>query len=164
MAEHDGHAKNLEYLYRQYRQGLFTLALSITACPGQAEDAIQEAFARIWRNHASQDIGPAYLFAAVRNAARDQRRRTRPSPELPVSIFDNRPGPAASAEASEAATLVQQCLQELDEASREVVVMKLYADLTFDQIAQATSEPLQTLASRYRRALVRLKARLGSCI
>jgi RNA polymerase sigma-70 factor, ECF subfamily len=164
MAEHDGNAKNLEELYRQYRQGLFTLALSITACPGKAEDAVHEAFARICRNHAGQDIGPAYLFAAVRNAARDQRRRTRPSQELPISIFDNRPGPAASAETSEAAALARQYLQELDEPSREVVVMKLYANLTFDQIAQVTSEPLQTLASRYRRALLRLKERLESCV
>lgn len=164
MTRSDGIAPKLEDLYRQYRQGLFTLALSITACPGRAEDAIQEVFARIYRNRPDQPIGPAYLFAAVRNAAREQRRKIRPTDELDASLFDIQPGPDDSAQTHEASEHVRRCLAEMDDDTRELIVMKVYAGLTFDQIAQITAEPLQTVASRYRRALLRLKERLGSCV
>jgi RNA polymerase sigma-70 factor (ECF subfamily) len=167
MTEHRGSRLQLEQIYRQYRQGLFTLALSVTGCPARAEDAIQDAFERMCRTRPGcegEEISAGYVFAAVRNAARDQRRRLRLAEELPVSIFDDRPTPEARAEADESAEVLRKCLQELDEDSREVVVMKIYAGLTFDEIAKAMSEPLQTVASRYRRALQRLKDRLGSCV
>lgn len=168
MAETNEQPQPLDAIYRQYRQGLFSLAISITGSAPQAEDAVHDAFARMCRLGSLFSV--AYVFAAVRNAARDQLRRrrtratraTRATGELTDSLFDNRPTPDATALTDEAANLIRQEVAALDDAHREVVVMKVYSDLTFDQIAQALNEPLQTVASRYRRAMLKLKERLGT--
>lgn len=152
-------------MYETHRQGLFTLALAITRCPALAEDAIQEAFLRLWRTGARPDGDPVpYVFAAVRNAAVDQVRKSaaagRPVPE---SIFGGEArDPSVSAATAEEHRAVREAVDALPDAQREVVVMKTYGGLTFEQIAQTTGEPLQTVASRYRRALERLGQRLGS--
>src|SRR3954452_9099285 len=71
---------DLEDIYARHRQGLFTLALSITRCAARAEDAVHDAFVRLCRRRsvaaplegtgaASQPDAVAYVFASVRNAA-----------------------------------------------------------------------------------------------
>jgi RNA polymerase sigma-70 factor, ECF subfamily len=164
MVDRNDQANTIDGLYREHRQGLYSLALAITRSPDRAEDAVHEAFTRLCRQPSGPQFNAAYVFAAVRNAARDQLRRLRPAGELPVSIFDDGPQPDATALADEAKQAVQQCLEGLDEPQREVIVLKIYGDLTFDQIAHVTGEPLQTIASRYRRALLTLKDRLESCV
>jgi RNA polymerase sigma-70 factor (ECF subfamily) len=161
----------LEGIYRDHRQGLFSVALSVTRSADRAEDAVHDAFARLCRATALPQGDPvAYAYAAVRNAAIDiTRRRT----ELPVDWAEqgsaNGNGRAGRASilaagpvddelmAAESQELARQAVDELPDIQREVLVMKLYAGLTFDQIGQALGEPLSTVASRYRRALDRLK-------
>ena len=173
----------LESIYREHRQGLFTLALSITRRRDRAEDAVHDAFTRMLRAEASraapQGDRVAYAFASVRNAAIDiVRKKT----ELPIDAIA---GESAAGEsiysrlrlsqsegslsepcdapliAAEAQQRVRQAVDELPDATRQVLVMKLHGGLTFEQIAQAMNEPLSTVASRYRRALDRLKEKLA---
>lgn len=70
----------LRDLYRRHRQGLFTLALSVTRCRARAEDAVHEAFVRLCtRRPRDVDDAPAdpvaYAYRMVRHAAIDQVRR-----------------------------------------------------------------------------------------
>ena len=153
---------SLERIYRRHRQGLYTLSLSITRCPSRAEDAVQEAFARLWQSGARPSGDPvAYVFAAVRNAAVDQLRHRGPEefgPDPPVSIFDGRAAdPASAAADAERAEAARRAMEALPVDQREVVVMKIYGGLTFEQIAEALGRPVSTAASRYRRALQRLR-------
>jgi DNA-directed RNA polymerase specialized sigma24 family protein len=48
----------------------------------------------------------------------------------------------------------------LAEDSRSVVVLKIYADLTFEQIGQVMQQPTKTVATKYRRALLKLDEKL----
>ena len=149
----------IEAIYRRHRQGLFTLALSITRCPELAEDAVHDACARLLRlaSHPDRDA-VAYVFAAVRNAALDRVRQRRPSVEYPASIYDVRqPDPAVAAHEAEQQRLAREAVDQLPLKQRETVVLRLYANLTFEQIAETLGEPLPTVASRYRRALERIK-------
>ena len=122
------------------------------------------AFARLWTAGVRLTGDPVpYVFAAVRNAAVDQMRRQRGAARRleSVSIYNGLPAdPAARAVSAEQHRLVREALDELPDAEREAVVMKIYAGLTFDQIARALGQPLQTVASRYRRALERMGRRL----
>ena len=156
---------SLETVYRRHRQGLFTLALSITRRPSQAEDAIQEAFARLWKTRARpQGDIVAYVFAAVRNAAIEQCRGRRP--ELrgqvpPVSIYDGRAvDPAAAAMDAEQMDAARRALDSLPDDQREVVVMRIYGGLKFAQIAEALGRPMPTITTRYRRALAKLQTQM----
>jgi RNA polymerase sigma-70 factor (ECF subfamily) len=156
--------QHLERIYKQHRQGLFALALSITRCPARAEDAVHEAFARLWklRQEPSQDR-EAYVYGAVRNAALDQlRRRPPPATELDqASIYDDRQlGAEAAAISVERQQHIRAALENLDESDRQALVLRIYGDLTFQQMAQVLDEPLPTVASRYRRALAKLREQL----
>lgn len=154
--------RRLEGIYREHRQGLYSLALSITRSTELAEDAIHDAFLRLWRT-GRQPGGDvvAYVFASVRNAAIEVRRRRRRDTERTTSIF----APVESAPTPSPAALEQQhaarkAVDALPMRARQVVVMRLYAGLTFQQIADTLQEPLQTVASRYRRALERIRDEL----
>jgi RNA polymerase sigma-70 factor (ECF subfamily) len=160
----------LEGIYRNHRQGLFTLALSLLHDAPAAEDAVHEAFARLCRmDHPPSGDATAYVFAAVRNAAMDQRRQSARPGRQADSIFDKSlaapaDSPSRAMEQAELDRLIRRALSELGEESRQVVVMKIYGGLTFDQIAQASGEPLSTVSSRYQRALQKMKSSMESLV
>jgi RNA polymerase sigma-70 factor (ECF subfamily) len=152
----------LEQLYLRHRQGLVSLALAVTGCPAAAEDAVHEAFARLCRRAPDQARSEsAYVYAAVRNAALDYRRRNRSVPSAAEALFNGgwlRDG--VSAEERERDQLIRKAVDELPEEQREAVVLRIYAGLTFEEMAEAAGAPVATVAARYRRALERLKVRL----
>ena len=150
--------ERLERIYGEHRQGLFALALSITRSRESAEDAVHDAFVRLWKSKAEARGDPvAYVFASVRNAAIDVTRRRKNTAELPESMFAAEEiDPADEAEKTEQAGLLRRAVDELPDRQREAVVLRLYAGLPFQQIADTLGEPLQTVASRYRRALERI--------
>ena len=160
--------KLLETLYRQHRQGLYTLALSITRRAPAAEDAVQEAFTRLCRRTVPPEgDAVAYVFAAVRNAALDQVRRGPREQSAEESIFDTLAAaaggsPDEAAMAAERDRVLRRAIDGLPEEQREVVVMRLFGALTFEQVAQVFGEPLSTVASRYRRALEQLRKEVES--
>src|SRR5687767_14090501 len=91
-----------EELYRRYTRPVLSLALRRLGDAGRAEDALQEAFAAIWRSAASYDRlrgqGGAWLYTIARNAIIDAARRR---PEAPVEAHDEastEPGPPDRAE------------------------------------------------------------------
>jgi RNA polymerase sigma-70 factor (ECF subfamily) len=153
----------IETIYRQHRQGLFTLAMSITGQADSAEDAVHDAIVRVWKSNPTGDP-VAYVFAAVRNAAIDVRRRPRLAADA-VSIFelvetasDTAVDGAADAERDR---MIADAVGQLPNDQREAVVMHLFAGLTFQQVAEAMDVPLQTVASRYRRGLEKLRGPLA---
>jgi RNA polymerase sigma-70 factor, ECF subfamily len=160
---------NLQTLYTRHRQALFTLALSWTRCRALAEDAVHDGFVRICRNDLSKvaDLD-AYVFAAVRNAAIDQSRRAQSVARLKdavaKSVFDVKPrhgsDPQAGALRDEEQRVIAGEVDNLPDELREVVVLRIYGGLSFAQIAWVVGQPLPTIASRYRRALARLRLRL----
>jgi RNA polymerase sigma-70 factor (ECF subfamily) len=107
----------------------------------------------------------AYVFASVRNAAVDLVRRAPPDHGRSASIFV-RPGDAADAGAIDAERRhwVARAVDTLPPEQREAVILRVYAGLSFAQIAAAVDAPLQTVASRYRRGLERLRHQLARLV
>jgi RNA polymerase sigma-70 factor (ECF subfamily) len=151
----------LDRIYREHRGALFTCALAIARCPERAEDAVQEAFCRLFRLDARPRRLKAYVFRAVRNAAIDQARRAPPpAAEGGDFVFDPAPGPAEAAEAAEFRRRAAECLLGLDEDEREAIVLHLFAGLTFREVADVREAPLGTVTSWYRRGIEKLRQRL----
>jgi len=100
-------------------------------------------------------------FVCLRGGAQcaiELSRRRRPTSAIRVSLFDGTEAdPAASAIAAERQQVVRDAVDRLPLRQRQAVVMRLYGGLSFQQIAEVLDEPLQTVASRYRRALERIK-------
>jgi len=153
--------REMQRIYERHGSQLFTYALSITRCPGLAEDAIHEAFCRGLRLREAPGSLKAYMFRSVRNAAIDQLRRQGKTSSLCEDyIFDSSAEPSEAAEAGQLKYQVADALLKLSEDERETVVQHLYADLTFQEIADLRERPLGTITSWYRRGLSKLKGYL----
>lgn len=160
----------LERIYREHRQGLFTLAMSITRQAQPAEDAVQEAFARLCRrDRLTEGDAAAYVFATVRNMALDwvrnpQRHRTGNDTVFAITQAPHAEAADQRVIADERDKLIREAVDGLPDEQREVLVMKLYAGLTFEQIAEALDEPLSTVSSRYQRTLEKLRTKIEALV
>ncbi len=159
----------LETIYREHRQGLFSLALSVTGEPGLAEDAVHDAFVKLCRRSGpSPDDGVAYAHAAVRHAAIDRRRKRGPRSGDPASLFNGRSAspaaeatdPADHAADAETQRRLRDAIDALPGPARDVIVMRVFGQLTFEQIARALGEPLGTVTCRYQRTVARLRQQM----
>jgi RNA polymerase sigma-70 factor (ECF subfamily) len=147
-------------LYRDHRRQFLVAATAVLRRRDAAEDAVHAAFVGLVQLRKPPREPKLYAFKAVRNAALDllsmhQRRREQPR-ELGSE-------PAASATDSQDKSLLAaavKALGQIDPNSREVVELHLGAELTFQEIADVLGQPLPTVASRYRRALGKLRQQL----
>ena len=158
----------LEALYLSHRQGLFSLALAITRSRLLAEDAVHDAFVRLCRSERPPpDNLKAYVFMVVRNSAVDHLRNTVRSDRHTESLFSDDPqlcseevSPFEQAASSERKRIIREAIDSLPADQCEVVVLKSFAELTFEEIAAVVGAPMKTVATRYRRALIRLEEKL----
>lgn len=155
----------LEQLYYQHRQTLFALALTVTGCAGLAEDAVHEAFVRLCQQNARPGGSlTAYVFASVRNAAVDCRRKQARQQALAESAFENSAARFAvgtnSDESSAQLSRLSRLIDALEEPVRAIILMKAFGNLTFDEIGEVLGTPAATVATRYRRTLLKLEEQL----
>lgn len=153
--------RELELVFFENKKQLYAFALSIVRCPDGAEDAIQEAFYRLFRMKGAPRNIRAYVFRAVRNAAIDQLRRSPQNhEELQDYIFDPGDDPSRSSEEKEFMQRVAGILLSLSENERETIVSHLYGDLTFREIAEMRNLSIGTVASWYQRGIEKVKEHL----
>jgi RNA polymerase sigma-70 factor (ECF subfamily) len=132
-------------------------ACSLVADAATAEDVVHGVFVKLLNGGAvSADMPAAYLYRAVRNQALNTRRNGRREAQLGEAslCFTHR------GRNREAALALQHALGELPEEQREVVVMRIWAGMTLEEVAAATEVPLSTASSRYRYALEKLREAL----
>jgi RNA polymerase sigma-70 factor, ECF subfamily len=156
----DGDRVAFDELYRRYARPVLGLALRRLGDRGRAEDAMQEAFAAVWRSAGSykpeRGAGAPWLYTVARNAIVDGLRRT---PEPPAEVPDAstpEDGPPERAEASWLAWRVHRALEELPEHERPVIELAYYSGLSQSEIATYLDLPLGTVKTRTRSALMRL--------
>ena len=157
MSERELSAEDVRRLYDQHGPALVAYACSFVVDVGAAEDVVQQVFLKLLHRPVSvPDVPGAYLSRAVRNAALNVRRDGLREAPLPSNdpCFVHRAGD------KEAALALQAALRDLPDEQREVVTMRIWSGMTLDEIAVATSAPLNTVASRYRYALEKLRDRL----
>jgi RNA polymerase sigma-70 factor (ECF subfamily) len=154
-----------ELLYGRYVRSVFGLALRRLGDRGHAEDAVQEAFAAIWRSASTyrpeRGAAGGWLYTVARNAIVDRLRRSGPATdaELPeLASLD--PGPAQQAEASEVAWRVHRALEELPPREREVIELAYWSGLSQSEVAEYLHLPLGTVKTRTRSALAHLASEL----
>ncbi len=153
--------------FEQIAPQLVLYARQLVDSKSDAEDVVQMAFVRWWRRFPEGDNNHIpLLYAAVRTIALDQRRsdhrRVNREAKSDIAVagehapsFDPQPGQ------QEIAAIVQQALQNLPQEQREVVTLKLWGDLTFNEIAAMTGESINTIAGRYRYALQAMQRKLA---
>jgi RNA polymerase sigma-70 factor, ECF subfamily len=132
---------------------LIRLAVLVTRSVDQAEDAVQAALERAWRQRASLSdpsrMRPWLDRIVVREAIRG-------APRLTHALHNEMPGPFG-ADASHEVAAVHQALDQLAPGHRAVVVLHLYAGYSVTDTAAALNIPVETARSRLRVARDRLR-------
>lgn len=149
----------LAALCEQHSEGLYRYAASLTANREAAQDAVQEVFLRLAGQAGSLHRirhPKVYLYRAVRNElARNQARSKRYWNELPAEeLMTSNEMPTADRIA------LLSALQSLPQEQREAVLLKDVLGWTFREIAEMLELSLNTVASRHRYAMSKLRAEL----
>jgi RNA polymerase sigma-70 factor (ECF subfamily) len=144
-------------LWDRYARDLLAFLQALLCSKCDAEDVLQTVFVRIVgkrRHLANAHHLDGYVFQIARNEAasflRLRRHRGGGDPWLEAVETDARP--------AEQAEELQAALARLPEEQREIVVLKIYRDKTFQEIGEMLDVSPNTAASRYRYGIERLRA------
>jgi RNA polymerase sigma-70 factor (ECF subfamily) len=150
----------IESLYRRHGGALLLFATAITGERSRAQDALHQVFLKLIEDgnvrHALDK--KAYLFACVRNAVLNEAKvLNRHTPLDPDSARLNSVWFAPPDRDYAAEHNLRHALAILPEDQRAVIVLHIWGDLTFAQIADLLEISANTAASRYRYALAKLR-------
>jgi RNA polymerase sigma-70 factor (ECF subfamily) len=162
VALHDRNA--FRQLYKQTSPKLLAVCLRILRDRGEAEDALQEVFIKIWHNAPKFRVGGyspmSWLIAIARNHAIDRIRARDPAPadiaetqDLASDDID----PEESAIAVSERARIDACLDELKAGRAEAVRSAYIEGYSYQDLAQRYGLPLNTLRTWLRRSLISLK-------
>ena len=154
-----------EEVARDYGRFLYTVAYRLAGNDDDAQDLVQETLIRVRKGLERYEPGSleGWLARIVTNVFLDEvrRRRRRPTdalPDDPGRVLP--PTPAADESSTELSHEVQRALDALPEEFRVPVVLCDVSDLSYEQIAAATSVPIGTVRSRIHRGRRMLRAAL----
>jgi RNA polymerase sigma-70 factor (ECF subfamily) len=153
--------ENWKTAFTELAPPLLLFARQWVRSSADAEDIVQDAFMRLWRRQHNID-NRGLLYSAVRSAALDLIRRESRRARREVAALaeaDQRVEPQFEFE-DESQQALGVAIDRLPHEQREVLVMKIWSELTFAEIAEAVGISQNTAASRYRYALSALKKNL----
>ncbi len=173
-----GDTTAMEVLFDRHRSAVFTWLLHHAECRAEAEDMYQEAWLRIIRSAESYTSGNfgAWLWRIVRNLATDRARKKRPALTLDAPAVDEESDGATIVDAVPDATAVhalekleteerrsrlRAAVNGLSAALKEVVLLRINAELDFTDIAELLHIPLGTVLARMHNAKAKLKEMLA---
>ena len=155
-------------LIRLHAQGVRNVIYRMCGDAQLAEDAAQETFIRAWQNLSSyrpQTSLRNWLYRIAVNAATDMLRKEKrimPDDIDNLHLTDERPSLESLVYHKERASLVQKAILALPDASRAVLVLREYEELSYQEISSALDIPLGTVMSRLNYARKLLKTKLLS--
>ena len=159
---------------RRWERKIYALAYGITGSVEDARDAAQETFISAYRNlqgFRGEAKVSSWLHRIAVNQCITRKRRARVRAETGIEdeieatgerflATNEHESPVRAAEAKERNEAVRRAVAALPPELREVVLMKEFEDLTFQEIADALQIPLSTVKSRLYTALKQLRLRL----
>jgi RNA polymerase sigma factor (sigma-70 family) len=124
-----------------------------------AEDVVQEALVALLAEQPAPQNPVAWMYRTVRNAAFDQhrssmrrRRREQVVAEARGAWFESRPDAALDARAAETA------MKSLSNENRQLIVMRIWGELGFAEIASVMDLSVSTVHDKYKKALRELRS------
>ena len=153
-----GDAAAFELLVARYERVLFSVALRMLGDYEDARDATQAAFVKTYRNIGSFDTRFrffSWIYRILLNECLNTKRGRRLHEPLPPDLTA-RGSPLEALEAAERRQRVQQALMTLPIGQREVIVLRHFGGLGYDDIAATLGIPSKTVKSRLYAARHRL--------
>ena len=161
----------LRRLYEKYKDDLLTIAGCMLANRAAAEDCLHDLFVSLARDSAR--VRPdgnlkGYLVTAIANRARDRlrgRKRSKQagdtSGQIESEVAASLMGPVAAMIDREETQRLYRAIAALPVEQRTVITLRLHGEMTFEEISRQESVSNNTIRSRYRYALDKLRSSLG---
>ncbi len=165
-----GDRRAFRVLYERTAAKLLATARRILSDEKAAEDAVQEAYVRIWSRAGDFDAGIAspiaWMATIARHAAIDAARRgaeriSAASTAIDTEMSERLADPATGGERLFAGTRLAACLQGLDEERRGMVLLAYCHGWSREELAGRFGRPVATVKTILRRSLIALKECLG---
>jgi RNA polymerase sigma-70 factor (ECF subfamily) len=152
-----------EAFAEQHLPDAYRLASAVLGNPGEAEDAVHDAFLAAWRKWDAlrdRDAMSRWFDSIVVNTCRNMLRRRRPwKPDASIFDIPNAGGLDGISSIAER-DAIEDAFRSLNPDQRIVVALRFYADYTIDDIAARTGAPVGTVKSRLHHALQKLERQL----
>lgn len=151
----------METVFRRYSGPVYSVALRVLHDTGQAEDVMQEIFLQLWRKPAAfiQGRGSlgAWLVVVTRNRAIDLLRRRKQTDSVDDVVLASPINVADDAERNAMMEKVRAVLVNLPQEQRKSLELAYFEGLSHTEIATRTGDPLGTVKTRIRQALITLR-------
>ena len=161
-----GDQQAMTELFDQYSGMVYSVALRVLKDPGQAEDVMQEIFIQVWRNPNAFVSGRgslgAWLAVMARNRAIDSLRRRRPTDSVDDVVLASSTDLGSEVERNRMIEKVRGVLKDLPMEQQKSVEMAFFEGLTHSEIAERTGDPLGTVKTRIRSALMTLRKAISA--
>ncbi len=158
----------LRLVYEQHEGDLLTLAANLLHDPATAEDVVQDVFIALVRSVPRLELRRtlrAYLATAVANRVRDHYRKRSRERLTPIEDAGQVPagsdGPVQMVIDDEQMRKLKSALEELPYEQREVIMLRMHADMKFREIAEHQNITVKTALSRYQYGLNKLRSILN---
>ena len=144
-----------EAVYEEKASGLILYGRALGLSHGEAEDVLQETFVALMQKTEKPENPEHYCIRSFRNRALNHRRGLwrRLARELESRRWFER-----SPDETPAETAAMRCLAALPVEQREVIVLKIWHEHTFEEIGQLLETSPNTVAGRYRYGMQKLRA------
>jgi RNA polymerase sigma factor (sigma-70 family) len=171
-----GDEKSLEVLIKRYLKPIYSFSFSFVLNQQDAEDLTQEIFLKMWRNlkkfNQNKNLAPyrtegsgsgfkSWLFTIAKNTCFDFLRKKKRSLILNVEnleiIADFTPSLIEMFEKENLMEKLKREIEELPFKMKQVMDLYYNAGLNFREISEILGEPVNTIKSRHRRAISKLK-------
>ena len=159
-----GDQEAMAVIFKRYGGAVFSVALRILRDPGQAEDVMQEILFQLWRSSESFEHGRgslgAWLVVVARNRSIDAIRRRKPTDSVEDVILASPQNLASEAERNTMIAKVRSYMQSLPPEQQKSIELAFFEGLSHTEIAAKTGDPLGTVKTRIRLALLSLRKAL----
>ena len=156
-----GDQQAMSEIFDRYGRMVYSVALRVLGDPGHAEDVMQEVLFKVWREPHTflQDRGAmgAWLAVMARNRAIDALRRRRPSDSMDDVVLVAKTNLAADFERNTMIEKLRVGLKALPLEQQMPMELAYFEGLSHSEIAARTGDPLGTVKTRIRAALMTLR-------
>ena len=156
-----GDEQAMASLFDRYSKVVYSVALRVLRDPASAEDVLQEIFMQVWRNpesfSAARGSLGGWLAVVSRNRSIDALRRKRPTDSVEDVILASSYNLADEAERNSLMERARGVIVKLPAEQRKTLEMAFFDGLTHSEIAEMTGDPLGTVKTRIRSALLTLR-------
>lgn len=162
-----GNKEDFSLLIEKYQLYSLKVAYRFLKDRALAEDVVQESFIKVYRKMSlfeGRSSFKSWLTQVILNTCKNRiRKHSRETLGLETPKASHRKGPEESVIHLDIGEMLRSEIEMLPDKQKQALVLRVYEDLSFKEIAEIMNSPYDTAKANYRHALMKLRERFESC-